>query len=1594
MTLALEHKIIPPNVNFTRPNPKIPFEKCKLKVPTEPTPWPSEKKELVGVNSFGIGGSNAHVLLESAASYGISRPRIENGNEVDEQLLPRLLYFSAKHPDALKRVVEDHQSYLLRHSGSLDDMSYSLAVKREVLTHRAFTISNGEDQWETSVSFRPGDKAPPRKVFVFSGQGAQYAQMGKSLITNVPMFHDCISGLDKALQDCADPPTWSLLDEILRPKKSSRLSEAEFSQPCTTAIQIALVRLLCSYGIRPDAVVGHSSGEIAAAYAAGALSSSEAIIIAYQRGRVVAMYGDAEKGGMAAIGLGSEMTTQFLKPGVLIGCENSPDSVTLTGDKDVLHDVLEDIRTAHPGVLARALHVDRAYHSHHMAAIADQYLASLPNNIQSKKPTIPFYSSVHCKRITESGQLDPEYWVQNLVSPVRFSTAVSNLCHSLFVSKLFVEIGPHSALAGPIRQILRSQSSNDDYITSLARGGDAHTSLLKCVGEMWLRNIGLDADATVPRGNFLTDLPLYPWHYEEALWHESRLSKEWRLRTYPHHDILGSRIIESADNSPSWRNILRLDVVSWIKEHEVGGEIVFPGVGYLCMAGEAIRQLSGALDFSARQIHIQNALVMAQGADVEVITQLERAPLTSTLDSEWYNFTIYSLNQGTWIKHIFGQVRGGSEYPKECIPLEHLPRVLSRRAWYRKMRQEGLAYGARFMGLRDMTADPNQKRIVALLDNDIRDGESHYAVHPVTMDCWIQAMVPAAFHGLTRRSQTLGIPTYIEELYVKPPTGEMMLQTTADEIPKASLSGNTVIISNGEVVGEMKGLQLSSIGNYENDEKADPCAAVELEWKRDVNLLDAAKLMAPAVDRTQLHRKLDEFAALCMIDASNDLKAITPHLDHLAKFQTWLADFVAHIPTGGYNGLDGGSDLASLNDDERRTRIDALYVKLKTTDAGAAATAIRRISQNATGILIGEVDELALLLEDDVLHGVYNFMQNTDYAELIELIAHHKPNLRILEIGAGTGGTTATLLPLLESSYGERMFLNYTYTDVSAGFFMAAKERFAQYAGIDYQVLDVSQNPMDQGFEEGSYDLVVACNVLHATPNLTETLRNVRKLLHPQGRLLLQELDPSTKWINFVMGVLPGWWLGEADGRPLEPYVPSIRWDKDLRAAGFGGVEAVAYDGYLINNIISRPAYDSKTQKRISLLHNENQAADLERSIQVLQARGFVVDLCTLSSIPAADQDILSILDLAGPFIHEMDSSNFDSLTKFVSSINNSGLLWVTGACQVNCTDPRYSMILGLARVLRTEMSLEMAVLELDTFEDQALFLVPNVLNQFMNRLPEPDVKPTSEWAIVNGDVLTSRYHYINVKNELQAVTHKSTPKKLEQHRPGMTDTLYWKSITDDIIPAAGELVIDVRAVGLNFKDVLIASGVIVEKSSIGRGFGYEAAGVVTSVASDVSTFKVGDRVIVSASGTLASSTAANHHLCAAMPDSMSFEEGATMSAVYCTAICGLINSAQLKQGEVCSLTDVDGKVVLTSEQSVLIHAASGGVGIAAIHIAKMLGAEVSQLACKQELRLIISHKRYIAQWEAHPKLSSYSKHSAYQQNEYSTLATRISCPQ
>jgi acyl transferase domain-containing protein len=261
--ISLEKSLILPNINFENPNKKIPFDRYDISVPTNVLQWPNGKAERIGVNSFGIGGANAHVLLESALEHGLPHPK-----PTDQTLHSHhLLTFSAASAEALENTVKTHEAYYHRHSDRLVDLSYTLTVRRQPLDHRAFCVvpTGGKLDAPLQVSPFQSSGEPRQATFVFTGQGAQYAQMAANLLRTNDVFKASIASMEKVLAECNQPPAWSLQKELLKESKETNLALAEYSQPCCNAVQVALVDVLRFWGVQPSAVVGHSSGEIGAA---------------------------------------------------------------------------------------------------------------------------------------------------------------------------------------------------------------------------------------------------------------------------------------------------------------------------------------------------------------------------------------------------------------------------------------------------------------------------------------------------------------------------------------------------------------------------------------------------------------------------------------------------------------------------------------------------------------------------------------------------------------------------------------------------------------------------------------------------------------------------------------------------------------------------------------------------------------------------------------------------------------------------------------------------------------------------------------------------------------------------------------------------------------------------------------------------------------------------------------------------------------------------------------------------------------------------------------------------------------------------------
>ncbi|KAF4904103.1 Highly reducing polyketide synthase gloL [Colletotrichum viniferum] len=1135
---------------------------------------------------------------------------------------------------------------------------------------------------------------------------------------------------------------------LLAPKEQSRLAEAEFSQPCLVAIQVALVDLLTSWGVTPDAVVGHSSGETAAAYASGAITAEDAIRIAYHRGQITLLIKAAHKGSMAAVGLGRSQVQKFLRPGVMIGCENSPASVTLSGEADVLEDVMKDIIAEHPGVLARSLHVECGYHSQHMKTAEMDFTRRLEGWLQPIQPNIPFYSSVTG---TLNNDMSHSYWVRNVVSPVLFSTAVESVLND-FKSAAFVEIGPHSALAGPIRQILHTKGRVAQYVPTLVRNEDAVSCVLKTAGELWSVGARIELAAVTPAGEFLTDLPTYPWHYDEKYWVESRLSRSWRLRKFDHHELLGTRVEEISDACPAWRCNLRVEDVPWIRDHMIFGENVFPAAGFVSMIGEALKQLKGSVNYTLGHVTFDSALVL-NDRPVELVTVLNPPPPTPYLDSEWYEFSISSLSEGgdTWVRHVTGECKAGSDSGHQAPEVVKLPRKVCLDSFYSTWKRFGLEYGARFRNLADASSHVTEPTAIASLQTDLSDYEmASYAIHPTALDSSMHFAMVASCRGLTKNFKQMAIPTYIEELYVSRPSGKIHLEATATENSSMKLSSYITGVSDGETVIDIRGLEVEPVTGSSAIQAEDPHAGAIVEWKPDIDFLDPS-LIVRHQDLGSCTRSLEKLVLACIVESRAQLQFLPATQPHFVDFKSWLDAAYRQAVAVEHQDLASAFDIAHTTPQLRQALIADMLEACKGTSTESLALAVHRVYTNAAACFTGRPDAIkaidsAILMAEDV-----ETLSDIDLASFLQLSGHKRPNMNILQIG-GPNDTAATINKILSAlssdTFGDRLYGNYVYACTSSEPSTRVQDCLRNFPAAQYSNLNTDADFTSQGFRNESFDMIL---VFDGASFSGVNLKKLRKLLKSTGRVILGQTNSASRTLQYVTGLLP-------QSNSLSENLEQEHYLRDqLHHAGFDGSSAATLLGDYSRMTIARPFSDHWKTNRISIICEDPAHRLVTGATEALRGLGVDLDFVVLGDELPWGQPVVSLLDLEGSFIHGMSQQRWEDLKKTILLAQDEKVLWVTGACQIECKDPNYSLVLGLARTLRRELSMDFVTLELESFDANGWKAMHTILNSFGQRITGGDVDPESEYVFSQGLLHVSRFHSVEVSKLLKESSEASS---------------------------------------------------------------------------------------------------------------------------------------------------------------------------------------------------------------------------------------------
>ncbi|PPJ57411.1 hypothetical protein CBER1_01404 [Cercospora berteroae] len=1480
---SLEHKTIPPNIKFTTPNPKIPFKERKLTVPVEPTPFPEDRAERVSVNSFGLGGSNAHVIADSARSFGIT-------NEPQREQAPsemQLLLFSAGSSASLKTMISDYEDLLVKQPellDSVDDMAYTLANRREHLPYRAFKVV-GQIESPASVGKKTSAKAP-ELVMCFTGQGAQWPRMGHDLMKRDDLpYQKTIRVLDEYLQALPEPPKWTLEKELSRTGRTSNVQKAEFSQPLCTAVQIALVDLLRSVGVKPAAVVGHSSGELGAAYAAGALTAKEAIIGAYQRGQAATL--QDRKGAMAAVGLGWAEVEKYLSPPHrIVACENSPKSVTISGDADAVQQTLNRIKEDNPDITARLLKVERAYHSYHMAEIGDKYLNKIAEHVGGKAPELPFFSSVTGSGEPEQSPLDASYWVRNLASPVLFSRAVAGLLKHID-NPVFLEVGPHGALAGPARQIFAQEGASPPYLSAMVRNENCVEKYLAAIGSLFENNISVDFKTMFPGEKAMSGLPRYPWNHEQEYWYESRMSKEWRWPAYPKHELLGRRCLETTDFNPSFRNLVSIAEAPWLRDHMIDGTVIFPAAGYAAMAGEAARQLSGKNDaYSLKHVVLNQALVLPKMLRSKLLHR---------------SIAIVSATQRiVTAKEI--------EAAPAQVEAESLPRKISKTKIYDSLAGASMEYGPEFQLLESIETDTVARKATATLGDHEGGGDDAYHLHPTVIDAALQTGLIASVPGKVNSGNLSAMPTLLEDVtIVREDTDAADVKVVADTdvMPgSGEIQGAFQVIADGKAVMDVPKAHFTPVSTNQKKSEHQLPVTARVEWRQHVDFQNIDDLVVRRVDRNVYTPALDSIGKLCIEYIQRHIQRLEQKSEDptVSAYTAWIGRQFEIIGKDSPMLKDSGVDSDAL------PRIEEACKKLEGTPVAGCAAALYKVASNIDNLLTSKVTGYELLGADDTLMSMFQQGNTIDTSKLVQSIAHAQPNLRVLEVGAISGDSTAALLALLQLPIAKPMYSKYTVSSHSSSSFGDLKKRFADKPNMEYRVLDIEQKLEGQGFADDQYDLIIATNTLHGGKSLQQGLANCKKLLAPSGRLVISEITSDSKWVNVACGLFEDWWNGQSDEREQEPYATPDRWQSELEKAELK-LKFTTLDGDEPNQLsalyVAQPNVPAEKSKAVTIL--EYASTDRGNALADLLAKnGWKVDRSDLGAALPASQDVIALLEEETPFLESPSEENFKAFQAMLADLAESGLFWVTKLSQINCTNPRFAQIIGASRSIRNEELLSFVTCEVDDL-DASMDKVVQAFARFQARSEGNDLRPDLEYAIADGGIYVPRVYPFELADEPIPDGEADARMSLAIDSPGRLGSLHWD--------------IGIREELDNNAAVEDVAQIMGHAPYPAGGLGTDASGIISRVGPAVKDFAVGDRVMCLGAGAIASYVVTPSALCEKLPSHMTWEQAAGLPTAYCTAAAALDG---LKPG-----------------QSVLIHNASHGVAQAAAFLAIALGAKV-----------------------------------------------------
>ncbi|XVQ85310.1 SDR family NAD(P)-dependent oxidoreductase [Microbispora siamensis] len=1670
--LVLRHRMIPPSLHATTLNPRIDFDALGLSVTVEPRPLnEAGERPVAGVNSFGFGGANAHVALAAPPVPPPPGTRAA-GNEPAAPPAGALpVVVSARSRSALREAVERTAAHLT----SLDerdfyDVAYTATRRRGGHRHRAVVLADtaaaaaralasladapestgGESTGPAGASgagrrLEAGDAAVAeseavehgRVAFVFSGNGSQWAGMGADLLSD-ETFRSAVEAVDDELSDRLG---WSVLKELSLPADQSRLSATEVAQPLLFAVQVGLVEMLKAAGVRPGAVLGHSVGEVAAAYTAGALSLAQAAQVISERGMAQSV--TRGRGRMAALGLPETAARQILAgyPHLEVAAVNSDRDVTIAGPDGSLKSLGEDLSSRE--IFFRELDLDYAFHSGAMDPVR-QPLAEGLAGLRPCPAHIPLVSTV-TGGLVQGTELDAAYWWRNVREPVRFAAAVERVLGDGF--DVLLEIGPHPVLRSYLRRISRTARVRAAVVTTLRRDEPGPARVRRAVAELVAAGARLDWDRYFPRPGAVRSLPAYPWQRERHWIGGPHTWVQTNIDTTIQHPLLGQRMPVL---DPTWQGEIDRVRVPWVADHRAGGAAVMPATGYVEMAVAAARLAipDAAEAVEVDRVDISRAMVVPSQAAADSLY------VQTSLCAETGVVTVASAGRQAEQprEHFRARVRPLLRRVPPPLDVAALRARISTGVdvpgYYARAAEGHMVWGPEFQVLTELWMG---EREVLGAYSCPEQGQGRYQMHPVVLDSALQAGVLWLVESL--RSGRGYMPAAIGSVRLwGTPAAQGLVHvrersSSAEEvcwdIVVADHDGRIAAEVEGCRLRRMPGVHITPVTRYEMALRAAPRAGTPAEpWPAPrpgqilsgaAEQIDRLRSAWHELDYPRYAARLEEVFARTLAGALGELTAersigveelieACPGAHHRRMLH-------AALPLLEQHGLlerpvEGGPRLMPTGADPREPHRDLhrdhhgdhhgdlhhdLHRDLLTRGAAVAAQSAlsvragRCLPELLAGRRTGS-DVLSSgggheLVEQFHDVGPVNLFTNRIARALVEQIVRRWPAdrpLRVLEAGAGTGGTTTMLLPVLPADR-----TRYLVTDLAEAALTRLRQRFAGFDFVDYAVLDLNADPVEQGLTAGKFDLVVAANSLHLARDLPAALHHLSTLLVPGGQLLITEPHRVGTLLPFLGMQEEFWDFTDRHLRPHSPLLSREKWPEVLAGAGYTEVVQTGDDDELAAGdfsvmLATAPATAPATTPATTggapatahpvpdaagtwILAGEDGTDALTAELRtLLRTRGGDVLHSPLSDDPdhwvdhfpptakavtiavilgEADGSELRGADNTEPkaTIDTEPKATVEQITRRAAALRAIALaceqlpehiattVWlVARPCaalpEPHLTDVRFhpedAATWGTMRSLSNEQPrLAIRRLCLHPTGDAA---------QDAGRLAAELLAPGEEDEIL----LTRRGRF--VPRLFESGEHaRSLPVgaggayRLKVCDPGLSYTLAWEEIPMPQ-PGPDEVVVEVRAIGLNYRDVMRAVNLLpteaVEAVFGGHELGLECAGIVTAVGAAVTGTRPGDRVMAAGPVGFASYAKIKAWAAVTFPEGMTFAEAATMPMAFSTAHHSLGYCARVKAGE-----------------TVLVHGGAGGVGLAALQYARHHGARViatAGTAAKRDLLL------------------------------------------